>query len=332
MARFITLEALGRIAVGYPFAAAVVALSCITDSDDPPPTPPSVVFPDHHAEPDWSAQGLIVFYDRGIVCVAPDGAYSVDANLEGLWIVDPATGTRSRVVAGRWSSPDWSPDGMQLAFSNSQVFVTLVDQVDLRQITFEGQNFFPAWSPGGDWIAFDSNYMHPNDGNVLWLIHPDGTDRRDISQSGTGEWRMPSWSPDGSRIIHIRYPGGAAGGAPELYSMDPDGGGELRLTNDTIEDYAPEFSPDGTRVAWSRYDRDGVRLPQIWLCNSDGSSAYQLTTLGGADPSWSPDGKRIVYLRTNWRSNGPRNGVLWIRDLETGEDAQLTTKWPEQCN
>src|SRR6266480_5707461 len=56
-----------------------------------------------------------------------------------------------------------------------------------------------------------------------------------------------------------------------------------------------QFSPDGRRIAFVSL-RSGN--PEIWVCNSDGSNAVQLTSFGGpfvTTPRWSPDGERIAF-------------------------------------
>jgi len=63
----------------------------------------------------------------------------------------------------------------------------------------------------------------------------------------------------------------------------------------------------------------------------DGSEQRQLSTRGGGAPSWSPDGTRIVFVRDDWSKDDPELGVLWVVDVETGAETQLTRKWPETC-
>lgn len=55
----------------------------------------------------------------------------------------------------------------------------------------------------------------------------------------------------------------------------------------------------------------------------------QITSDGGCDPSWSPDGIHLVYSRCDACVNTPESGVLWIINVDTLEERQLTSKWPE---
>lgn len=80
----------------------------------------------------------------------------------------------------------------------------------------------------------------------------------------------------------------------EIYRMGADGSDQTRLTNDPSEDYSPDISPDGTRVAFVSTRSGGH---QIWVMDSDGMNPRQLTSTGGnaTGPEWSPDGARIAF-------------------------------------
>ena len=57
----------------------------------------------------------------------------------------------------------------------------------------------------------------------------------------------PSWSPDGSRIAFVSY---RDGNRPEIYVMNRDGSGQIRLTDNPAIDHSPSWSPDGSRIAF----------------------------------------------------------------------------------
>jgi serine/threonine-protein kinase len=80
----------------------------------------------------------------------------------------------------------------------------------------------------------------------------------------------------------------------EIYLINADGSGLIRLTNSSGGDDKPDWSPDGSRIAFAS-DHDGDY--EIYVMNADGSGRAQLTdnTTPDLDPSWSPDGRRIVF-------------------------------------
>jgi Tol biopolymer transport system component len=80
----------------------------------------------------------------------------------------------------------------------------------------------------------------------------------------------------------------------EIYAVDADGSGLVRLTDDPAADFDPSWSPDGRRIAYRHEDE---RSGQIYVMNADGSQQRNLTRRRGLDysPAWSPDGRRIAF-------------------------------------
>jgi Tol biopolymer transport system component len=276
------------------------------------------VFPIHHESPSWSSAGLIAYHDWGIVWVDDRFGWVITSDsLAGIWVLDPETGDKRRVLPwGR--SPDWSPDGTQLVVTTGQIYTVNVDGSNLRRLTSAGRNSFPAWSPDGEWIGFDSNYTLPTD--AIWVMRSDGSQRQVVGPIGA---RMLEWHPLGSSIVHIRE-------AFHVATMTAQGT-DIRELTTNAEYFHPEYSPDGSRIAYERFGPPWPSPPQVWVMNADGSDQRQLTTRGGGWPSWSPDGRRIVFVRDDGTRDDPELGVLWIIDVETGKETQLTHQWPEQC-
>jgi Tol biopolymer transport system component/serine/threonine protein kinase len=89
-------------------------------------------------------------------------------------------------------------------------------------------------------------------------------------------------------------------GNQEIYVMNPDGTGQRRLTYEKAEDMTPAFSPDGRKIAFTSR-RAGVLY--LFLMNADGTDQRPLAqsperAISGTEPTWSPDGKRIVFRTT----------------------------------
>lgn len=90
----------------------------------------------------------------------------------------------------------------------------------------------------------------------------------------------------------------------ELYTMNVDGTGLVRLTTNSSNEFCPDWSPDGTQIVYES-DRDDPHpvtcFPdcafRIYVMNADGTSERRLTSLDGLEghPDWSPDGRSIVF-------------------------------------
>ena len=290
------------------------------------PFPDVVIYPEHHGEPAWSRTGLIVYHDYGVDCVLSNGFSHWDSLLEGLWTIDPISGNRRQLVRGEWYFPTWSPDGKAVAAQRP--YGTSISVIDAatgvaRQITHEALSFYPAWSPAGDLIAFSAT-TGPRGLTELSLIRPDGSDMRTLQGLYLEE---PSWGPDARTLVGVGFPGTSR---EEVLTVDLVTNVVTRLTTSDFGEHRPRFSPNGERIAFS-IPTSSTRLLEVWVMNSDGTAPRQLTTGGGWEPSWSPDGAEIVYVRENRTVNAPDTQVLWIVNVATGMQRQLTEKWPNRC-
>jgi Tol biopolymer transport system component len=107
-------------------------------------------------------------------------------------------------------------------------------------------------------------------------------------------------------------------GVPQIYTMNSDGTGLIRLTHTSQANMQPRWSPDGTEIVFAS-ERDGRR--DIYLMSADGSDQRNLSNHEALDgfPDWSPDGSRIVF-------HSARGGVMdiWVMDRDGGNLRQLT--------
>ncbi len=278
--------------------------------------PDLAVFPEHQTSPDWSANGFVLYRDSGITEIDTiGGMYWVDSSLRGLWVIEVATGARQRIAA-EGQDARWSPDGTHIAYVNLSGICTMSSRGDPEAVIVgSGRN--PSWSPDGKSIAFQ---YHPDAayGTTIWMTRVSGGAPRLVSDRSGFE---PEWFRDGGRILYSTY----VGSAIALCAMDTNGTflQELRRFEDNRSAGHARFSPDGTKLA---LEAQGLRK-QIWIADLTKDAAYRVTWEGGENPAWSPDGKKLAYVKYDHWEYDRRGGTIWILDLETGEERQLTSQW-----
>ena len=100
--------------------------------------------------------------------------------------------------------------------------------------------------------------------------------------------------------------------------MDADGSNVTRLTDSPDVDESPDWSPDGSRIAFATF-RDGNQ--EIYVMNAGGSNQVNLTNTSGDDegnPSWSPDGSKIAFVF----GRGPNSGI-YVMDADGSNRTRL---------
>ncbi len=81
----------------------------------------------------------------------------------------------------------------------------------------------------------------------------------------------------------------------EIYVMDADGGNQENLSNHPVDDMEPDWSPDGTKIAF--ISNRNNRVYQIYVMDADGTNQIRLTDgpWEKREPDWSPDGTKIAF-------------------------------------
>ena len=103
-----------------------------------------------------------------------------------------------------------------------------------------------------------------------------------------------------------------------IWRIGPDGHAQTIITS-TREDMSPQFSADGTMLAFVS-SRTGAL--EIWTSRADGSNPLQITSFGGIDvhaPRWSPDGRKLAFAA---RPEG--HGDVFVVGSAGGEPVRLT--------
>jgi len=232
---------------------------------------------------------------------------------------------------GGWQlHPDWSPDGSRLAFSaddaadegkpnewqTRDLWVSKPDGTEAERLLDCVQPCIefddPAWSPDGTTLAFTA--FDDDQGNAVnYRLSLMDMETRVImtvtTASGADEYGGPRWSPDGRRIAlevqHWTDPG-PDGKLSEtaIAIVDPR---DAEPTPKVITDWSlwanyPDWHPTGDLILfstrpWTALDEGPSNL---YTMRPDGTDVAQLTNFGAGQtravqPSWTPDGDRIIF-------------------------------------
>ncbi|PYT07308.1 MAG: hypothetical protein DMF60_07390 [Acidobacteria bacterium] len=258
--------------------------------------------------------GVSVSADSGsLVTVQAD-------SVSNLWVAPEGDVSRGRQItsgSGRYNQISLTPDGRLLYISDASgtadLWVMDADGKNQRQLTSDaGVNVFPAASPDGRYVVFDSNRgANPATYN-LWRIGFDGSNPRQLTQ-GEGEY-FPACSPDGKWVLYTPL---SSGGKPSLWKIPIDGGDPIQI-NDRIS-VRPAISPDGKWVACHWSGGQPGSSSKLAIIPFEGGEPSKLLAVPLAQYRWSADGKAILYL-------DDKEGVsnIWSQPLEGGAPKQLT--------
>ena len=199
--------------------------------------------------------------------------------------------TRLNSMQMRWVyAADCSPNSEYILFSSgTQIYRIDTDGSDLRSLpTYNAYNYV-AFSPDGEYVAFDAVFSEYSSNFEIYVARTDFTGIVRLTHTLESD-NQPAWSPDGQQIAY-RYREDDESGIAVI-NRDGSHHRELLRTNAVVA--SPAWSPDNETIAYSS-TQDG--LSNIYLMRSDGSHVRQLTSNSGNNvyPKWSPDGTLITF-------------------------------------
>jgi dipeptidyl aminopeptidase/acylaminoacyl peptidase len=213
----------------------------------------------------------------------------------------------------------------------------------------------PRWRPDGRVLAFTGARPVPGDDAAgrpqFYLLDLTGGEPRRLTSLPNGAIGC-EWSPDGSRVLCLSRTGPSDRKAPSsdvrhytglsykfndsgwfddkkshLYVIDATTGKASQITSgDGWNDAQPEWSPDGTRIAFvsnrTGHESDGDEDRDVWVVPAAGGEPVRISDQdkGTGSPRWSPDGRTILYIGARADTDPPS---LWTAPATGGVPSTL---------
>lgn len=258
---------------------------------------------------------------------SPDGKWILFSTQQpNLLYIAPMAGGKP-VVLGQGRNGTWAFDSRSIIYSDAGPGLTgalrrvrIGDhgtaEGDPEPITAgPGSSMHPSLSRGGHSVAFAAQSVVFNIERVRF-DHAAGKISGDAESITSGEASNPFFtvSPDGKAVAFQSF----RGSETQIWRSDLGAGQPAQLTGEPQRsDRLPRWSPDGSRIAFVRSDKDAEnRNGGVWVMSADGGGPRQVAS-GTSFIAWMPDGRSLTFF------DGKKRQIV-VHDLETGTERALT--------
>jgi len=244
-----------------------------------------------------------------------------------IWVASSGLSGAKKLTRGHYDSgwAVWSPNGKRLVFDSDRtdrkphdsqhvndVFVMRPDGTGLKKLTdSKGISGDASWSPDGRLIAFDADRGNRKGFCAIYVIPANGGKLRKLTDPRRPQSDYkPRFSPDGTHLVFIREHGTANFGPAAIFTMRLDGSQLHRLTPYSLHADDTDWSPDGKRIVFDGYPGSEA-YGDIYVVNANSGNVVNLTrdTDGQADPAWSPNRTKILFLDNRLVNGVGRTGL-----------------------
>jgi serine/threonine protein kinase/Tol biopolymer transport system component len=239
-----------------------------------------------------------VFSNTGMLAYVAGG--NIEAAERSLVWVDRSG--REEALAAEpkvYLDPRISPDGKKVALGiwdsaedNEDIYIWDLAGETLDRLTFDGaSDRYPVWSPNGKRIFFSSDHGAEPAG-IYWKA-ADGTGEREHVASIQDRDLLPfSWSVNGDTLLLQEYVGNPFGLDIGALLMEGDHA-RTPILQEEYWEHNPQISPNGR---WMAYVSNESGDPEVCVSPfPEIKGKRQVSTNGGNEPIWSPDGKELFY-------------------------------------
>jgi len=152
----------------------------------------------------------------------------------------------------------------------------------------------------------------------ICIMNADGSGMRRLTTEDNLRHYYPSLAPDGQSVLYSAF---REQNVYEIYNLDLGDGNVDRLTDRLGALTAPEVSPDGTLITFTRGSPEDAQF-QIMVMDRSGEAVRNIPQAFGWDPTWSPDGEQILFAA------GPDGGVQLFIVNRNGRESRQVTNLP----